>query len=282
MTLLAAANEFQVLSIDHGLTHKAYATANVFYAMALLEMDRDTGLVSPLGVAGSGAYFIGYCEKQKTTTSSTESEIAVNNRGDVAQSIAVTGVTADTDHGSIVYCTTDNISDDCTLTRAGADSLPIGRFQKHITSTTCDIKLFTQPESLRFSFSGGGRQTIFIGHYLMADITAADVATTVWTATGIGKIVGFYSITETVTGDATADVTLNLEINATNLSGGTIVLGDTGDATAMDVKGGRQDSSAITGNNTFGDGDTVSIEASSVTDYDDGGINIFMVVEYGT
>lgn len=281
MALLSAASEFQALSIDHGLTHQAYATADVFHAMALLEIDRDTGLVSPNGVVGSGAYFIGYCEKEVTTLTSTTVEIAVNNRGDVIQDIAVTGVTGDSDGGKIVYCTTDNILVDCTLVRPATDALPIGRVQKHISGTTCDIKLFREQESKEFSLTGAGRTTICLGHTDLNTVTAADVLTNAHTFHGIGAVVDFFLLVNTVTTDGDAAATFNLEINSTNIDGGTITTTDTGGSDDIDVKGARFDATAITGNNTYADGDTLSVEASTITDYTDGIVTFYVVLEAG-
>lgn len=106
---------------------------------------------------------------------------------------------------------------------------------------------------------------IYLGARPLAAMTAADVLTT-FPLSFSGKIVGFRSVVKVVTTDANGAATINLEIGTTNLSGGVLTLGF---ATFTPI-GKVTEATAITGNNTFVSGDTLSIECSAITAWDDG------------
>ena len=99
----------------------------------------------------------------------------------------------------------------------------------------------------------------------LANLSAADVLTAM-TLTGSGKItaVEFFVTTAVTTGSKAA--TLNLEIGTTDLTGGAVAL-TSANCTPL---GAKVAGSAITAANTFVNGDTLSIEAASVTTFSEG------------
>lgn len=285
MTALTAATAatLNLITESVGLNYtQAIQQANTgvaFHSGAAIELDMVGGVVAPLSTTTTGACFAGFCTEAVTTVTGATERVAVDVSGKILNSVSVTGVTAQTDVTSLVYLTTDNIGDDLTLTRAAADSIAIGTVVHWITSTTCDVKTFTLDEAKRHQLGGDNRKLVHIGSYPLNAITAADVATNVVTFVTSGTIISWYLIVEEPTGDAAAAATFNLEINTTNLTGGTITITDTAGSDDIDVQGARFDASAITAANVFHAGDTLSIEAASVTDYTDGQVGMYMLVE---
>jgi hypothetical protein len=100
----------------------------------------------------------------------------------------------------------------------------------------------------------------------LANIAGAGDVVTNFPLTFAGTITAFDFIVTTAvtTGSKAAD--LNLEIGTTNVTGGVLSLTS---ATATPL-GKVLSSTAITGNNTFASGDTLSVEAASVTAFAEG------------
>lgn len=277
----AAAANFRTESVGRNYTQAMlqYATGDDFHSTAAIELDMVNGIVSPLGTASTGACFAGFCTEAVTTVTSASERIAVDVSGKILNNVTVTGVTAQTDVTSLVYLTTDNWSTDLTLTRAAADSIAVGRVVHWISGTTCDVKTFTLDEAKRYQLGGDGRKIVRLGSYGLNDVANGDVATTVITFENSGAIISWYLIVEVPTTDADAAATFNLEINTTNLTGGTLVIDDTAGATDIDVLGAKISAAAITAANVFHAGDTLSIEAASVTDYTDGQVGFYALIE---
>ena len=143
----------ELILLNESEALQVYATADVYYNGALIEMDLATGLVSPLGTATGPSFFYGRCNKKKTVAASSSSKVSLDTRGPVIKNTSVTGVTADTDVGTLVYCTSDD-SDDMTITHA-TGLIPVGRVYRHRSTTYCDVKLFTPSESWAQRFGGG-------------------------------------------------------------------------------------------------------------------------------
>jgi hypothetical protein len=99
----------------------------------------------------------------------------------------------------------------------------------------------------------------------LAGVTAADVLTN-FTPGFAGDIVGFKFVTNVPATTASKLATFNLEINTTDVTGGTIAL----TTVLANTLGKITESAAITGNATFDDDDTISIEATSVTAFSEG------------
>jgi len=142
MAALSAAYDKKTMDPREGEARLVYATADTFYSGGLVEMDPGTGLVSPLGTGNAASYFYGVCEKTKTTAASSDSTVSVLTYGEIVKSVSVTGVTGDSDHGRVVYCSSDNIAD-ATLVATPGTTRAIGTVYHHVSSTTCHIRLFS-------------------------------------------------------------------------------------------------------------------------------------------
>lgn len=99
----------------------------------------------------------------------------------------------------------------------------------------------------------------------LAGVTAADVLTN-FTPGFAGDIVGFKFVTNVPATTGSKLATFNLEVNATDVTGGVIAL----TTVLANTLGKITDATAITGNATFDDDDTISIEATSVTAFSEG------------
>jgi hypothetical protein len=96
-------------------------------------------------------------------------------------------------------------------------------------------------------------------------VADGDVMTT-WTPGFNGKITKLDFVVTTAVTTASDATTLNAEIGTTDVTGGTVLIES---ATATPI-GAIIAGSAITGTNVFSSTDTVSIEASSTTDFAEG------------
>lgn len=107
-----------------------------------------------------------------------------------------------------------------------------------------------------------------------ADIANGDLMTDLTLPAGLtGEIVKLYArVTKAITTDAKA-ADINLELNTTNLTGGVISLA------GLYAKGAVIEGTAITGNNVIASEDELSIEASGVTPFIEGEIEIIVVVK---
>lgn len=264
------------------------AVTDRFYNGALVELDLATGEVAPLGVQ-TNAVFVGICNQEKDATAAAANQISCYIGGDIIVGsgngtdsqggVAVAGVTGQTDVGKIVYCTTDNIAD-ATLTRASTDARPIGRVYRYKSSGYAQVKLFSAFEAIEFQLSGAGREIMSLGYFPCTSLANGDILTGM-PLQGTGKIVDFYAIVKEATTDADAAATINLELGTTNLTGGVITIDDTAGSTAIDTMGAKIDATTITAGNVFHHGDTLSVEAASVTAYSGGAVELFIVIERG-
>ena len=109
--------------------------------------------------------------------------------------------------------------------------------------------------------------------FLMTSIANGDMVTN-FTPGFAGVIKKWYWIQGAAVTTIAKLATLNLEVNAVNLTGGTISL----TSAACTPLGKVIDCSTITGGNSFDKDDTISIEAASVTAFIEG--SGFIIVEY--
>lgn len=286
MAALTENKTMQLLELkDTASVEAQTAAADTVYSGALVELDLGTGYYKPNGV-GTNAVFAGIATQEASLASATTKSIGINTAGSIIKGqyddtgIAVAGVSAVTDIGRPVYCATDNVFADATLDRPSADARPIGRVFRFKSSGKAWVKLFSFEQAWEMQFSGAGRTPpIQIATVPLSTLADGDMRTSI-PLRGTGRIVEFFAMTSIPTTDADADATINLEINTTNLTGGVITMSDTGETNGpTETLGARNDSTAITGNNVFHDGDTLSIEASSVTAYSDGQVDLFIVIE---
>jgi hypothetical protein len=108
----------------------------------------------------------------------------------------------------------------------------------------------------------------------LPDIAAGDFFTD-WTPDFDGEIVSIdFAVTEAVT-TAGAAADLNAEINGTNVTGGVVGLTSANATPVGKVIAG----SAVTANNVFAAGQTVSFEAANVTAFTEGAGNLLVTVK---
>lgn len=118
-------------------------------------------------------------------------------------------------------------------------------------------------------------QPVFLSFHLdLASITAADVVTNIRPGVA-GYITHMEFVADKVVTTASKLATLNAEIDTTNLTGGTIAL----TSAALTPKGARVASSRITGANRLVRESTLSIEASSVTQFAEGTGNLIIKIQ---
>lgn len=122
-----------------------------------------------------------------------------------------------------------------------------------------------------------GPTPFYLGSRPLAAMTAADVLTT-FPLNRPGKITAFRAVVKVVTTDNAAAATLNLEIGTTDLTGGVLTLGDGDTAPTITPIGKVIEATAITAANTFVAGDTISIECSAYTTYNDGEVEFWIDV----
>lgn len=164
--------------------------------------------------------------------------------------------------GARLYATDDGKVDDATAGGAAIDFVAI-----EVATNNGDII-----ECAPLGASASGSPFVISLPIALAGVTAADVLTTL-TPGFAGTITKLeFAVTTAVTTGAKA-ATLNAEIGTTNLTGGAVAL-TSANCTPL---GAVISGSAITGNNTFGASDTISIEASSVTAFSEGAGVLFII-----
>ena len=183
-------------------------------------------------------------------------------KGGIIQRWAVTGATAKTDIGKPVYAT-----DGQTLTlTAPTTGLPHGFVADWISSTTCDVYLFSFSESLANLNNG-------LYKYEMRDLgtfpanalqgTSAATLFTFPVSYEHYKIVSFHA--QCVSHDDAAvagSQALNLDIDGTNVTGGVLTLAYT-NCDAYGDMGSAINATAITAENEVHQGDVLKIEMAA-------------------
>lgn len=240
------------------------------YAGSLVALESSTGHIEPIADATTDQVYLGVCQQKVVGDGSLKATVSLDEF--ILPSVAVTGASAMTDIGSLVYATTDNT---LTLARPADDACPVGRVLYWHSSTTCDVAMFGIHDSFNLSAQGRGRQVLYIGSATLAG--AAGNVITGYELHGHGKIVDFFTFdTETGTG-AGADQDYNLEINGTDVTGGVLsILLANMDGT---TPGGKTSATAITANNEFHDGDLLDVEMVENTTFTGGTAPLFIEIE---
>lgn len=197
----------------------------------------------------------GFVQRQKTgDTGAADNRCEINLAGGL-KNVPVTGLAGSiADHMRVVYGVDDGAF---TLTRPTTIGWPIGIVYRFISSTRAWVYFLSFGEQVAMSLFGGGRRTELLG-------IVAGGATTGNVATGIkmnrpGKIVAVYGIVIEGIVDADADLDINLEIDATNVTGGVI------EWLTADAIGAKKAGTAITAENVFHEGSLIDIEVVANT-----------------
>lgn len=118
--------------------------ATTFYRGGFLMLSTSTGYIVK---AADTANYIwrGICGREMTgSTSATPNDVEIITGPTILNSYAVTGTTAVTNNGTLVYAT-----DDQTLTiTSTANTKAVGEIVKWLTGTSCDVLLYA-PEASR-------------------------------------------------------------------------------------------------------------------------------------
>jgi len=279
MSALTGSAELQMIERSDIWAGKQYATADVFYPGSLVELNLTTGLYAPLGVTGAGAVFAGICYKGITTAASGTQRVSLDVTGKLLSAVPVTGTTADTDVGKLVYCTTDNANSDLTLTRAATDSIPVGRVIRWITGTDCDVLLFSLSESMSNHLSGAGRRSIYSGYHEV--FTAGFIigsASTGLKLNGTGRIVAIDAFVVRVPTSNSNTTDIAPLINNTAVTSAVITfLGSANQTLGARVATIVQPTAA----NVFHDGDVLSWSTTGGSPVTDGALWINAYAEAG-
>jgi len=178
----------------------------------------------------------------------------------------VTGASAITDRGKVVYISDDTV---LTLTRP-TKGIPFGMVLDWRSSTECDVLIFPLWTLISIMLGGCGQTVLHLGHYECAAIADGDIRTA-FPAPFHGKILStFAHITTAPTGSG-GTTALNVEIGGTNITGGVVTVA-TGDAVAAKKAG-----TAVTadGAEEFHEGDSIDIEASSTVSMTAGAFDLY-------
>ena len=176
-------------------------------------------------------------------------------RGGIIVRWAVTGASAATDNGKLVYATDGQT---LTLTQPAA-GLPQGFICNWISSTTCDVYMFSYAESIKRLFAGSGGKQLKVFGTFPTNALQGTSAATLWTETALDH----YSITslhaQCVAHDnavIAGSQALNLDIGGTNTTGGVLTLAYT-NCDAYGDMGTAIDATAITAANEVHQGDVM-------------------------
>ena len=101
-----------------------------------MEFCADSADITPCGIV------VGNTRGLNTLLTGDGASRAVSRGGIVLKEVAVTGASAITDVGDLVYA-----SDGQTLTKTASNMNPFGRIVKWYSSTTCDVYVFTYEEA---------------------------------------------------------------------------------------------------------------------------------------
>lgn len=276
MVLAAANNGLELAYRGNTDSVVQYATADTFYKNALVEI--LNGVVSPLGVAGAGAQFLGICINPEVTILNGTRTVGVNVDGAKLIKYAVTGVSAATDVDRQVYATTDDTAS-LTLTRASADCIPVGKVSRWYSSTLCDVQFYTREEAAAVVASGSGRRVVwagrlssFINGYLIGS------ATTGVRLFGSGRISFVDMRVGTVPANDADTTTITLKINDTAVPTFTATyLASANQTLGLEVATITQPANPATTGNVFHDGDLLQIAATSGTP--DGALDVVIYAD---
>ncbi len=180
--------------------------------------------------------------------------VGIDGERRVVHSCPVTGIAGTIDDVQRwVYATADGTFDIALPT--APNRLPVGIIVDFLTSTTADVLFFGYADLLLASLCGGGVTTWLLG------AISGELASTGNMLTGIvapchGTIQEVYAICVSEPTDSDVSIAVNLEIGATNVTGGVVTLA------AADVIGEKKAGTAVTAANVMHAGDLIDVEGT--------------------
>jgi hypothetical protein len=195
-------------------------------------------------------------------------EATICTEGEVLKNVAVTGVSAQTSVGAIVYLnSTDN---DLTLTRP-ARGVPFGCVTRWYSSTSCDVMRFGF-ETLCAAMLSGSSDTNLLAAFQFGDIASGDITIMAGAYGGtISKVSA--TVVKAFTTGASGSVTIQPKIGTTLTTGGVITVNTTGGTggTAGDVCAGTP----ITANNAFSEGSALKLTLTLTSTFTAGSMLVY-------
>lgn len=194
----------------------------------------------PLGFAWSGA---------TGDTSASPIVEAQIDAGDTFERVAVTGTSSVADQGRIVYLSDDNTF---TVTRPTLGH-PAGMIVRWYTGTTCLVLRFGASTLASIAMSGLAQYTWFLG-VVGCQGSTGNMLTGI-EAPHHGRFTSLYGIVINQATDANVDISVNLEIGGTNVTGGVV------NWLFSSAVGAKLAGTAITALNEFHEADLIDVEA---------------------
>lgn len=265
MTALAA--NANVVTAPRARTRSyVVASGTTVYANSLVGLN-TSGLLVPWADT-AGFKWLGLALKKVTGSSALE-RCEVDVSGAYLNNVDVAGVTARTDLDSVrVYCADDNYATLSTTPTAVVGA--IGRLVDFRSTSDMDIRLVT-PEEYELGVS---KVSTFSFHIPLAAISGAGDVVTGFVPGFAGRILSIQAVNSVVVTTGSKAVSLNAEIDGTNVTGGVVAL-TSANQTPL---GARVAGSAITAANAFTATSAIDIEAASVTAFAEGAVTLYLTV----
>ena len=252
-----------LIRVPQGLGGKEFIVKSgvTCYAGSMMSLESTTGHVETIVDATTDQAYVGIAQSSVVGDGSLKVVTSIDSF--ILPGVTVTGVSAQTDLGALVYATTDNTF---SLTKATDDWVAVGRIIDWTSGTTADVAMFSLSESFAHSVAGSDIKTmgpfyvdlgaLAAGNVITAHIVKQNMVFTDLYTYGVGAVAA----------GANADVDFNLEINTVNCTGGVLshLLAD------AQAAGTKNSSTAFTGNNIAYKGDSVDIEAIENTGFTGG------------
>lgn len=202
------------------------------------------------------------------TSATPPYEADVDESGRRLLAVPVAGASAQTNVDDLVFCPTDNLYTDLSLT-ATVNVGPIGRIKRLNSATSFDVELFTPNEYL----AQLNRIVTVSFHIPLATVANGDIVTG-FVPGFAGRILSLQTVNSVVVTTGAKAASLNAEIDGTNVTGGVVAL-TSANQTPL---GARVAGSAVTAANHFTATSAIDIEASSVTTFVEGAVTLYLTL----
>lgn len=260
MTTLTAsqANRLNFRLFSSGLT--AYGAADTFFGEAVTAFDLATGRAAN---QADTAGLVPFLWSDGTTVVATAGDPFAVRGANGNRQFAVTGATAVTDGAKLVY-STDEDATASTLTAPTDDRKSLGFVWKWLNNTTtttlCEVNCFSAEMGYVYNMCGLHTDIVHLharpassGAYIYGGAAAGHRLV----GEGVVAAVSALLAVPQAAAEAAIDVVVTSKINGTSATGTVTLDGDSAAAFGYNVA-----RTALSGSNTFSDGDFLSIHAS--------------------